>query len=42
MTVKNYGRPPFSQTNVGENYIVVCGREGRWLIRHNIDDNRSR
>jgi hypothetical protein len=42
MTVKNYGRPPFSQTNVGENYIVICGHEGRWLIRHNIDDNRSR
>jgi hypothetical protein len=42
MTVKPYGKAPISQTNVAEKYIVVCGGEGRWLIRHNVDDNRSR
>jgi hypothetical protein len=42
MTVKSRGRPAFSQTHVAEKYIVICGREGRWLIRHNVDDNRSR
>jgi hypothetical protein len=37
MMIKFYGRPARTQTGVGESYVVICGREGRWLIRENVD-----
>lgn len=42
MTVKSYGRQPFGQRNVREDYVVACGRDGEWLIEQNIDGNTSR
>lgn len=38
MMVKNYGRPAHSESGVREEYVVTCGREGKWLISSNIDE----
>ena len=38
MTVKTYGYPPSSEKGVAGRYKVVCGSEGRWLIRENDDE----
>ena len=42
MSVKFPGRPASSENNVTEQYSVVCGSAGDWLIRSNIDEINSR
>jgi uncharacterized caspase-like protein/ketosteroid isomerase-like protein len=42
MSIKFPGQPPRGENNVTEQYTVVCGPAGDWLIRSNVDEINSR
>jgi class 3 adenylate cyclase len=40
MTVKPVGKVAFNQTAITEYYDTICGSDGRWVIKRNVDESR--